>query len=264
MFKNVTSFKMNMHTTVKAIMDLNINNLNHDSLTFLFHFAAIVLIDCSPTTFQANLIILLLEKAINIRSIASIHFIQNIIVELLSSMKNGISTTCLWLYIKESNKFINFQSFLANILKCMMQIMVIPNEVLIDTCLSFFKTTFSALCKYRDKSFSLYFKLIEQLFLGGIKQTITLRTEFMRLRKKLFSIISVVWLNENQLELISQILTNIRDRTHLSPDLLSFMRYLTDVTGLLKPVQNANVFRFMVELILKEIHRMLLYFFPNE
>lgn len=117
-------------------------------------------------------------------------------------MKNGISTTYLWLYINESNKFNNFQSFLANILEYMMQILVIPNEVLIDTCLSFFKTTFSALCKYRDKSFISYFKLIEQLC-GDVNQTISLRTEFMRLRKKLFSIISVVWLNENQLELIS-------------------------------------------------------------
>lgn len=75
-----------------------------------------------------------------------------------------------------------------------MQILMIPNYTLIENCLHLFKTMFSRLCRFKHKSFAMYFQIIEQVCVD-INQTMLVRPEYTRLRIGFFTIISIIWVN---------------------------------------------------------------------
>lgn len=100
-----------------------------------------------------------LEAAIEARSIASLHYIQTLVEEILYEIKDGLSTTYLWKFIEET-KSIGFEQFLSYIIEYAMKILTVPNYALIENCLALFKAMFSKLCRYRHKSFIKYFEII--------------------------------------------------------------------------------------------------------
>ena len=60
--------------------------------------------------------------------------------------------------------------------------------------------------------------------------------DYVKLRINFFSVISLVWISQDQLTFVYKVLENIRRSLGNNSDLLHFMRYLIDITGILEPV----------------------------
>ena len=90
------------------------------------------------------------------------------------------------------------------------------------------------------------------------------KPEFVKLRIDFFSVISMVWISQNQITFVYKILNNIRASLGGNQDLLHFMRYLIDVTGILDPVESSEIFQVLVELILADLEHLLPRFLGNE
>lgn len=57
--------------------------------------------------------------------------------------------------------------------------------------------------------------------------------DYVKLRINFFSVISLVWISQDQLTFVYKVLENIRNSLGNNGDLLHFMRYLIDITGIL-------------------------------
>lgn len=94
---------------------------------------------------------------------------------------------------------------------------------------------FSKLCKFRHKSFVRYFEIIEQVC-NNIDNTMLVHPDYIKLRIAFFSIISIIWVSEGQLSFVYRIFNGIRASLGQNNDFVHFLRYMTDITGLLEPV----------------------------
>lgn len=76
--------------------------------------------------------------------------------------------------------------------------------------------------------------------------------EFIKLRTLLYHSVSVIWINPVQTKVMLRIYNNVRQSIVAQYDFASFNRYMADVIGLLQPITNANVYKTLAELILKD------------
>ena len=152
---------------------------------------------------------------------------------------------------------------MTEIINYTVNIFTVPNYTLIQNGLSLFKNLFTSLCKIKHKSYTKYFEVVEQVS-RDIDQTMLVKPEFVKLRIDFFSVISMVWISQNQITFVYKILNNIRASLGGNQDLLHFMRYLIDVTGILDPVESSEIFQVLVELILADLEHLLPRFLGNE
>lgn len=129
----------------------------------------------------------------------------------------------------------DFEKFLTEIISYTINIFTIPNYTLIQNGLDLFKNIFTKLCKIKHKSYKKYFLIVEEVS-RKIDETMLVHPDYVKLRIDFFSVISMVWISQNQLQFVYKILENIRNSLGSNMDLLHFMRYLIDVTGILDPV----------------------------
>lgn len=74
----------------------------------------------------------------------------------------------------------------------------------------------------------------------------------------------MIWVSENELTFIYKIIGNIRNTLNKNNDLLHFMRYLIDLTGIIEPVESSEVFSIIVELVLLDLETLLPMHLGNE
>lgn len=79
-----------------------------------------------------------------------------------------------------------------------------------------------------------------------IDKTMLVKPEFIKLRIGFFNIISIIWVSEGQVSFVYRIFKNIRQSLIDNTDFVHLMRYLTDVTGLIEPVESSEVFKLLV------------------
>ena len=60
--------------------------------------------------------------------------------------------------------------------------------------------------------------------------------DYIKLRIDYFSVISMIWITEGQVGFVYRIIGNIRESLGRNNDYVHFLRYLTDLTGILQPV----------------------------
>lgn len=79
------------------------------------------------------------------------------------------------------------------------------------------------------------------------------KPEYIKLRVGFFNIISIIWISEGQVSFVYRIFKNIRQSLIDNTDFVHLMRYLTDLTGLLEPVESSEVFKLLLELLLVDM-----------
>lgn len=85
--------------------------------------------------------------------------------------------------------------------------------------------------------------------------------DYIKLRIGFFSIISIIWVNEGQVSFVYRIFNNIRQSLGQHTDLVHFVRYMTDITGLLEPVESSDVYKLLIELVLVDMRSILPFYF---
>ena len=64
------------------------------------------------------------------RTIASLHYIQTLVTEILTEVDEGVSSTYLWKFMEDSLQM-TFDNFLTKIIEYTVSILMIPNYTLI-------------------------------------------------------------------------------------------------------------------------------------
>jgi hypothetical protein len=128
----------------------------------------------------------------------------------------------------------------------------VANYTLIENCLELFKIMFTKLCRYRHKSFSQYYELVQKAC-GRIDQTMLAQLAYAKLRISFFSVISIIWISEGEIKFIYKVFEDIRGTLSHTCDLAHLATYMTDVTGLLEPVESEEVFKILMELVLSDM-----------
>lgn len=94
-------FRINLPTNLGTLNEFNLDALSPDSLTFWLHLTALLLPEHDANIEQTKLILKFLNSAIQARSIASLHYIESLVKQILVELQDGISTTYLWKFIEE-------------------------------------------------------------------------------------------------------------------------------------------------------------------
>lgn len=261
-FEKVPSlFKHNLDKNLNLLYSLNFDMLNEHSIVFWLHLCSLLLPAYDTSQKQTELILKFFHVATHekySRSISSLHYIQSMISEILEQVEDGVSTTYLWRFMEDS-LHMSFEDFLAKIIEYTVSILMIPNFTLIENALELFKATFTKLCKHRHRSFRRYYDIVEEVS-KQIDSTMLVHPDYTKLRFDYFSVISMIWIREGQVGFVYRIISNIRESLGRNNDYPHFLRYLTDLTGILNPVESSEVFKTLVELILMDMNTLLPYY----
>lgn len=84
---------------LQYLRDLDLSMINKSSLTFWLHLCAILLPEHDTSQEQTQLILKFFHAAVNARSIASLHYINTLLTEILTEVEDGISVTYLWKFM---------------------------------------------------------------------------------------------------------------------------------------------------------------------
>lgn len=251
-------FKLNIEKNLEILRNLNIESLNEESITCWLHLCSLLLPSYDTSQEQTQLILKFFHVAIHERfrqSISSLHYIQTLITQILTEVEDGVSSTYLWKFMEESLEM-TFETFLTKIIEYTVSILMVPSFTLIENALELFKATFTKLCRIRHRSFKRYFSIVEEVS-KKIDNTMLAHPEYIKLRIDYFSVISMIWITEGQVSFVYRIITNIRKSLGDNDDYIHFLRYLTDLTGILQPVESSEVFKTLVELILMDMATLL-------
>ena len=182
------------------------------------------------------------------KSIASLHYIQVLVNQVLTDMENGIPSTPLWTHITELEKC-TFTEFILFVLKVCKENFAQTNTDIIDYALEVFKSIYLKLKKHSvsensdfvEERFNPFYDEVKQL-IGNLGQTVFENQKFFKRRVGLFSVISTIWVTSDNFKYLQEIYelvagglrTDLRQNIPIDP--VKLLRYMYDIRGLLEPI----------------------------
>ena len=118
-----------------------------------------------------------------------------------------------------------------------------------------FKTIYINLKRNEDANgFREFYNIVEGI-LGNIDKTIFVDPKFYSKRRSFFHVISVIWLNAENVEFIYKIHDLVRNNLK-EGKYDNFYQYLNDITGLLEPIDVHIAFEVFAELIMDDLDKL--------
>ncbi len=159
---------------------------------------------------QTEIILKYFKVAQNGNTIASLHYIEVLINQVLNEMENGVPSTPLWTHISELEgcTFTDFTLYLLRVCKKNFEQ---TNTDLIDYALEVFKAIYMKLKKHSatenstvEEKFDPFYNEVKEL-IGNLTNTVFENPKFFNRRVQLFSVISTIWIASDNYKYIQEI-----------------------------------------------------------